>query len=298
MSYGITYYGIEGLTPVTARVTRKLDGNVLAASGWGTSSPVDIAMTEDILIPGRYAGTANFVPSNGGVYTVAIYLGSVLLLEMDCLYKSRQQTVLQIINEVQKSLRLPQSTLITDAHAALLLGFANEVQIDYMAEFCQWEEAKVRAAFNTVAGQSVYSICPLQDLCIDTIAEMRIGTSDPLTKPPINQFRQSVRTAIGYSQPTAYNHFGRAGSALLIELNPTPNSVYRIDVDLLIKPQRLVLADDIPLLDQDMITLGVKLLCRKDMGEDINAELAAFQAKLSLRGGAYGEGQSTEIDFL
>jgi hypothetical protein len=298
MSYGITYYGIEGLAPVTARVTRKLDGNVLTASGWGTSSPVDIDLTEDVLIPGKYTGTANFEPGNGGVYTVALYLGSVLLFEMDCLYKSRQQTVLQIINEVQKSFRLPQSTLITDAHAALLLGFANEVQLDYVAEFCQWEEAKVRAAFNTVAGRSVYSICPLQDLCIDTIAEMRIGTSDPLTKPPVNQFRQSVRTITDYSQPTSYGHFGRSGTALLVELNPTPDSVYRINADLLIKPQRMVLADDIPLLDQDIITLGVKLLCRKDQGEDIAAELAAFQAKLSLRGGAYGEGQSTEIDFL
>lgn len=298
MSYSITYHGIEGQTGLVARVTRKLDGLVLTTSGWGTSAPDNIVLTENETVPGKYIGTANFTPSNGGVYTVAIYSGTELLLEMDCLHKSRQQTILQMINEVQCNLRLPQSTAITDAHAALLLGFANEVQQDYMAEFCQWEETKVRAVFNTVSGRSVYSIYPLQNLCLDTITEMRIGTGEPLSKPPIEQFRQSVRTITDYSQPTSYGHFGRAGAAILIELNPTPDAVYRINMDLIIKPAKLVLADDVPLLDQDIIMLGMKLLCRKDQGEDFQGELAAFQSKLVLRGGTYGEGQNTEIDFL
>ncbi len=298
MSYGITYYGIEGQSGLVANITRKLDGAVFSSSVWGGGTPDGIALSEDVAVPGKYTGTASFTPSNGGIYTVAIYSGSVLLLEMDCLYKSKQQTALQIINEVQASLRLPQSTLITDAHASLLLGFANEVQLNYMAEACQWEETKTRASFDVVQGRSVYSVCPLQGLSLDNISSMRIGTADQLTKPSTEQFRISIRTATDQGQPIAYNHFGRAGSALLIEFYPTPDTTYRIDADLLLKPVKLFAADDVPLLDQDIIILGMKLLCRKDQGEDYQGELAAFQGKLSLRMGAYGEGESTEIDFL
>lgn len=299
MAFPITYNGIEGLTDITAKIRRKLDGKYFDG-GWGTDSSLQLAhaLTESAAVPGEYTGEANFTPANGGVYIISVYSGSLLLFEMESLYRSRQRTILNIINELQRWLRLPESTEITDGHAALLLSFANEVQLDYMTEFCQWEEQKLRGAFRTQAGIAVYALSPLQSGVVDYVTELKIDSAPPLIKPSETAFRDIIRTAPDQAQPTSYNHYGRAGSSLLIELAPTPDAIYRVDFSLLLKPARLVNADDIPLLDGDTILLGMKYLARKDQGEDYQAELATFQAKISLRAGTHGESDSQGIDFL
>lgn len=296
--YPITYNGIEGQTGLYALIRRKLDGKYWGLT-WGDQvSQVAIPLTEDLNIPGLYTGNADFNPSNGGIYVVSVFTsGGVLLLEMDCLFKSRQKTIIELIKDVQRWLRFAEAGVITEGHAQLLLGFANEVQLDYMAEYT-WEEMKVKGAFAAVPGIAVYAIAPLSSGIVETIKELRIGASEPMTKPDEDMFNAFVRSAPLDSQPLYYSHYGRAGASLIIEISPVPDVAYRVDFELLQKPAELVNAEDVPLLDQDVIKLGMKYLAKKDMGEDFNPELQTFQAKLSLKIGSHGESENAEIDFL
>lgn len=301
MSYMITYNSIDGLTGMYAVVRRKLDGNYWNGTGWVSDSQYLLAMplSESTTIPGEYSHESGINPVNGGVYVVSIYSSAgVLLFESECLYQSRQEPILKTINTVQRWLRLPESGVITEGHAALLLGFANEVQLDYLADTCQWPEMRLRGAFTTSPGISVYSLSPLQGGKVDSVTELRIGTSEAFQKPSTDDFRYKIRVEKVSGQPDCYNNYGKAGKSLLIEVYPIPDGVYRVDFELLQKPAELVNAEDIPLLDQDALMLGIKYLVRKDQGEEFAPELATFQAKLALLQGTHGESQDTELDFL
>ncbi|KAF0218793.1 MAG: hypothetical protein FD174_2576 [Geobacteraceae bacterium] len=297
--YPITYNGIEGQAGLFAKVMRKLDGKFWGF-GWvaGQAQQIVLNLAEDAAVPGQYTGNADFNASNGGVYVVSVFTaGGVLLMETECLYRSRQQTILETIKELQRWLRLPEAGVIAEGHAQLLLGFANEVQLDYMADYAVWDEMKLQAAFDAVAGLSIYALSPIQGGKVDMVGELRISDHQPLTKLPDVDFRAYVKANQSQGEPIYYRHYGRAGAVLLIEVAPTPDITYRIDANLLQKPAKLVNGEDVPLLDQDTIILGMKYLARKDQGEEYMPELETFQAKIGLKTSNIGEDDGG-IDFL
>lgn len=303
MAYAITYNGIEGQGGLYARVQRRFDGRFWdeASLLWAAAEAAscNVPLVETIGIPGEYAGSAAFDPAKGGVYAVAVYSAAgALIHRTEDTYLADQMTALQIINEVQRQLRLPQSPLVTDPHAQLLLSFINEVMLDYMMEYIAWDELKVVGAFAVAAGVPVCRIAPINRGKVDVIRNLQIGTAGPLVKLNDEQFRAYRRGNPGQGQPIYYRQYGRAAGALIIELAPVPDAAYQIDYEILHKPEKLSGKDDVPILDQDTIILGVKYLAKKDQGDDVTGELAAFQAKLGLQGGTQGESNSGDVDFL
>ena len=204
-------------------------------------------------------------------------------------------TVLEIINEVQVKLRLPVSTALTTAHAKLLLAFINEVQRNYMLMDTVWDELKVYGNFNTVAGTTIYTISDTANE-LDTISSLQIALNAPLRHLSDADFLTYRRANTTQAECKKYRLYQRAGSDILIEVAPTPDAAYQIDTEALIKPPRLTLGSETPLLDEDTIILGVAWLAKKDDGNDDREDFAAFQAMNSLRAGDKGNSNLGDVE--
>lgn len=210
-------------------------------------------------------------------------------------------TALEIIQEVQKRLGMPQSAALTTTHAKQILGFVNTVQRDMMCEGYVWDELKNYNSFNTADNTAVYAITAT-GYEIDVLRNLQIGTSQPLKKfnndEDFLEYKRQVSGSKG--QPLAYRLRTRSTSAgtVSVEVAPTPDAVYAVDWELLIKPLKLVNSSDVPLLDSDCIVLGALFMARRQLGEDFSADLGAFQAKLSLFGGSQAGSDFGDVEAV
>jgi len=303
VAYTITYRAVEGQTGLYARVQRKADGqwwdevnDVWVASA---GSDCDITLTEDSSKPGKYDGTANFSPSEVGLYVSYVYdSGGSLLASTENLYKPDQMTALQIVNEVQKQLRLPQSDIITRPHAQLILSFVNDVMLNYMMEAAVFDELKVRGSIALKQGISVYQLWPVNVAGVDVVRSLQIGRYEPLRKLSDEDFREYRRLVTTEGRPLAYRYYGRAGGALIIEVAPTPDSTYEMEYEVLQRPVKLVDAADVPLLDVDTIIAGTVLLAKIDMGVASQADMAEFQMKLGSQVETHGETNFGDVEVV
>jgi hypothetical protein len=205
-----------------------------------------------------------------------------------------------LINNIQRELRLPQAAAITEAHAQLILGFINTVQRDLMLENYVWDEQKTYGYFETEADSFLYTVTGSSSYEIDVIRNLQISTYDPLTWCSDSDFRaykRSYGTTTG--RPLYWRVYSRSGGdSIVVELTPTPDAVYQVDTEALIKPKRLSAADDETMLDPDIIFLGALMLARKEQGDDYSGDLAAFQAKLMLQGDNQGESNFGDVEAI
>lgn len=206
-------------------------------------------------------------------------------------------TVLEIINEVQRKLRLPVSAALTTAHAALLLTFINEVQRNYMLVDTVWDELKVYPSVNTVAGTATYAVSAPSSGELDSIRSIQIGINDPLVMLDDGDFLAHKRANTTQAEPKKYRHRSRtAAGVITIEVSSTPDAAYQMDVEALIKPPRVTLSTDVPLLDAETIILGVTWLAKKDDGNDDREEFAAFQTMNALRAGDKSDSNLGDVE--
>ncbi len=206
--------------------------------------------------------------------------------------------VLEMIQEVQKELRLPQSTALTDAHAKLILSFLNKVQRNFMLEAVVWDELKIYNSFNTAADTATYLISIGGGAEIEVIRNLQISTNDPIEKLSDEEFRTHKRLNTTTGQPLKYRIYSRSAGDITVELSPVPDKLYAINYELLKKPVRLTGQNDIPILDADTIVLGAIMLARKEQGDDFQAELMAFQAKLGMQSDTQGESNWQDVEAV
>lgn len=188
---------------------------------------------------------------------------------------------LQMINEVQKSLRLPQSLEITDPHAQLILSLLNRSQRSMMLEAATWDELKRYGAVALKPGSDTFIITLTTGDEIDYIRSIQYDSGEEIKKIDDDDFRVLKRNA-QTGKPCYYRNFSRSGNNVIIEVYPRPDVEYEAQVELMQKPPRLVNALDLPLLDADTIVLGALMLARAEQGENAQTELMSFQAKVGL----------------
>lgn len=293
MAYVILQRGLEGQSGYYARVKRKRDNYWWdeIASGWiaTITANCDLALTESST--GVYDGSAGLTPSPGGVYIIYVYDSSdaLLFITEDVYQPPYDKTVIQMIKDVQIELRMPQSSLVTAAHAALILGFLNRVMRDFVPEAYVWDELGVKGSIMTVADVAVYPFAPANAGDMDIIRHLQIGTNLPLVHRSDEEFHGFMRENTSTAQPLIYRHYSRAAGIILVEFGATPDDAYQVDYEGLEKPARLVAATDVPMLDPDVLILGGIMLARKEAGLDYAGDLNAFEAKLGMAGGAQGE---------
>lgn len=207
-------------------------------------------------------------------------------------------TALEIVRQVQRELRLPQSESVNEPHARLILDFANKVQRSLMLENVVWDELKEYGYFDTEAGKAIYTVSVVNNGEIDVIRSLQIGNDYPLIKKPDEEFRELKRLFTGNGKPLYYRHLSRIGGSIVVELLPVPDASYSVNAEVLVKPPRLVNDTDIPLLDPDTIILGTIMLARKEQGEDYSLELSAFQSKLSMQSDTQGESNWGDVEAV
>jgi hypothetical protein len=207
-------------------------------------------------------------------------------------------TVIEMIRQVQRELRLPQSGTASEPHAKIILDYINKVQRSLMMESASWDELKVSGYFHTQANVGTYTISIINEGEVDVIRDMRIGTNPPLVHRTDEQFRELKRDYTTPGQPIYYRHFSREAGYLVAELIPVPDGVYRVDTEVLMKPPRLTMDNQEPMLDPDTIILGAIMLAKEGQGEDFAMAQAAFQAKLGLQIENSGESNWGDVEAV
>jgi hypothetical protein len=285
VSYSLKYCGLEGQSGLYARVQRLLDGKWWdqIASAWISSptSQCNIALTEGSA--SLYTATASLTSAPGGIYGINIYDSGDNLIVLGNDQVPKNDTVLQLINTVQRRMRLPQSPSLAASHAALLLEFLIQVQNDMVSENILWPELLVTGSLMAETGSLWCLLSPPNVSEIDQIENLQIGTSAPLIRLTDDVFLTTQRQYSGSTgQPLYYRLAGEVMGYPLLSLLPVPDDDYQIDFELYRRPEPLASATDKPHLDKDTLLAGSLFLARKDQGEDYTADLAAFQAKMSL----------------
>lgn len=283
----ITYRDIEGQTGLYARLKRKADLKWWdeVNDTWDAAADADsnIALTESST-EGVYTGTANISPAEGGMYLIHVYnSGGTLLWAFEYTYNPDQKTALEMVQAVQKELRMPQASAISESHAQLILSFINRVNRNLIAEGTVWDAMKLRGQVSFLDGINLYTFQPVNRSKVDVIQDIRIGTDPPLERLPDPDFREFKRLNTSEEQPTYYRNYARAGGALIIEVATTPDTTYLADFTMLLKPLELSEATDVPLLDANMIVQGAIAIAKRESGLDASQDEQIFLSMLSGR---------------
>lgn len=291
--YDISYKGTEGQSGLYARIQRTADSKWWdeVADSWIATATADCNLTlTEGATAGAYTGQADCNPAEGGIYKMHVYDSlDALVSYIEDVYKSGQLTALQIVNEVQKALRLPQSTLITEAHAQLVLSFLNEMQ-EIIMEAARWPELDLKGGIVLKDGFDIFRLYPTNTASVDIVKRLQIGNSAPLTLVSDEDFREAKRLVYTTdSQPMVYRIYSRAGGVLYIQVAAVPDQDYTVDFEALQKPERLINATDVPILDASTLILGGIAKAKDEQGTGDGLSLEAFKAKLSGQSGNQGD---------
>ena len=216
-------------------------------------------------------------------------------------------TLLQIVNNVQKELRLPQTgsaQFTTAAHSLLITSFVNKIIREFVCKGSLWDALKVYTNINTEAGTALLPLT-LPDQTgtpddstpeLDTISALYIPGSKPLVKKNDGFFLDYQRTHPLEHQPLIYRIRTKTPTTWTIEVCPTPDQVYQINEEIYRRHPILSAAADIPLVDPDVVLAGTLWWAKAQQGEDAGAEFNAFQMALSLA--SQEEGNMGDIETV
>lgn len=209
-------------------------------------------------------------------------------------------TALEMVKRMQRKLRLPQASTITEPHAAIMLECLNNAQRNLLPESYVWDELKVYGSFNTSIGNALYNITGTDDKELDVLRNLEITGNHPFIHLTDSAFREKKRALSSTpGQPVFYRNYAREGGAsLVIEVTPTPDAIYTVETEALVKPKKLIADGDEILLDEDTLFLAAMFLATESEGLDYQAALSLYQAKLSLIGENQGESNWGDIEAI
>jgi len=106
---------------------------------------------------------------------------------------------LQIVQEVQKRLRLPQAVSFADTHGKLILAFLNDVQRNMMTDNCIWDELKVTHFLNTSRDVVLYPVAPSGITELDKVLYIEFGGKTVIKKDDafFREYRSANRNLWG-----------------------------------------------------------------------------------------------------
>lgn len=190
-------------------------------------------------------------------------------------------TALQLVQRVQRKLRLPVSETVHTTHGRLILEYLNTVQRSILPDMCVWDNLKLYGEIALVPSMSIYLIEGIDSGEVEQILEIRLeGEASPLTQLANENFLE-MAAIYGQStgKPLYYRVYSRASNGIKIEVLPVPDASYTAKVEALCLPLPLENDTDEPVLDPDVIYLGAVVLAKSDMGLDYSTDNAVFLAK-------------------
>lgn len=204
---------------------------------------------------------------------------------------SEQRTVIQIINSVQRLMRLPLSAEVTEPHAAFLLERLNLIQ-GLVADAYLWDDLKVFGSFDTLPDEPpTYAVTSNETGDLDTITRLYIPGYDDLIEVTDGRFNELKLTYTEAGRPLFFRIYARAGWEIIVELLPTPDDAYQISTEARIKPTRLTEKSDVSLLDPYILTQGLLMFAKEEQGDPATLDSDAFKAMM-MNAGAEQAGSS------
>lgn len=201
-----------------------------------------------------------------------------------------RQTVLQIVNEVQRKLAVNVTSSLTEtSQATLLLRFLNETVAE-CADHGRWLELLETVLVTAQSSVSEYAF-PTAPL-VQNIYEIRWGTDpSPLEVRDLRDIRRLTAVG-GHGTPRQFGLTG-VGSATgnpKFKVYPVPTTAKTFDCAVYVKPQLYTTADgaELPRFPANVLIAGTyaKALLDENGGERTLQFDAAYREYLSLRGEA------------
>ena len=209
-------------------------------------------------------------------------------------------TALEMVQRMQRKLRLPVSTVVTQAHAAIMLECLNTAQRSLLTDGVVWDELKVYGSFATEDDEALYTISgTVEGDELEIIRNLQIDGYEPLIKKSDSEFRELRQSYLNSpGQPLYYRHYSRVDGSIIIEVTPTPDAAYTIKTEALKKPAKLVADDDEITLDEDTLFLAAMFLATDAEGLDYQTALSMYQAKFSLMSNNQGESNWGDVEVI
>jgi hypothetical protein len=202
-------------------------------------------------------------------------------------------TALEIVNEVQRDLRLPQSVDFTSAHARLILSYANRVQRDTMAPFCNWLELKVYRTFQTAVGVSIYKLTKDELTALSYIGM----NGKEFTRCKTDEiFRAAQSTINGVPESYRQRSYNPATGQIELQFTCPADAIYTVDYEGYAKPPVMEVEGDYPMLNPESIVIGTILIAKGKQGQDVELDLEMWRNNFSLL--VADSNQGGDVDFL
>lgn len=266
---------------------------------------------------GIYTGTfTNLVPVKGTVYRIWVMDGDGGLVRPDggtCHFRMTEipysvgdMSTLDIINKVQRRLRLPASSAITDTHAQLMLEFVNDSYRTVFPNIGVMNELRVRGAFSTHGGgPTLWPIYPINCNYVSHLNWVKYYAGSPyeypLTKIPFEQLEienlkmLSSGDPLGY--PTYYCIRQSPDRFPVVQFYPDVSPDFAsFQYECVIKPQTLSAATDYPICDPMMLVYGATILAKRDAGLDPSSEVELLNGLVGTMDFNTDHALSQEID--
>ena len=170
-----------------------------------------------------------------------------------------KQTVLQIVNEVQRKLYLSTTSTTTDTrHATILVDLLNDV-IEEVSDAGDWVELRSSAVVSAVSGQGVYSLSVTGTAAsINHIDEVRVsGRVPPLDLMDVSEHRR-MASLNSLGTPSRFAVVGEDVSGNpTVGVWPRPNDAGKtLHVHFYWKPRRYTAGTD----DAEIVPLRSRML--------------------------------------
>jgi len=260
------------------------------------TTPADgsfITLTESGTEKGIYTGIfTNLAPIKGTIYRIWVMDGSggkvrpdadgVYFRMSEVPYSVGSLTALEIINRVQRRLRLPASSAITDTHAQLMLDFVNDAYLTVFPNIGVMNELKVRGAFFAHGGgPTLWPIHPINFSYVSKLNWVKYYGKSP-DEYPLELVSAETLEIENLKAMTSGDLPGYAKFYCIrqspdrfpvVQLYPDPDPGVAFEYECSIKPSALSAATDYPICDPMALLYGATILAKRDAGLDPSAEV-------------------------
>ena len=293
MAYALSYKGITGNAGLYALIQDKESGlywdDVNSVWGSNINDNFKIALAEHATNKGYYSGSAaNLTPVKGGLYNISIFdtADAGYAISSDEMVPPATETLLEVVNGVQRACRFPVSTALTDAFSASVVQKVNDVLALIIPEAGFLEHLKISGSFTTKVGQSIYRISPVNCEGISLLNYLRNPDGDfiegPMDDMKFRQLKDTMNMNIGavYQVPVGFRIVSMDAGYPIVEIAQTPTDQSIISFEVIKKPKRITLATDyVPF--PEAVRLGATMFAKMDLGRDSAVEQALFAKALS-----------------
>lgn len=183
-------------------------------------------------------------------------------------------------------MRLQTVPTLADGFSQRVVGFINKVQRGLMAKPVIWDQLKVYLAVPTVASTAIYQIIDGTNE-LDAVRYMSIEDATGAVKEiekfqTDQQFRDYSQKQTEEAQPLYYRNRSKDFESVTIEVSPTPDDVYTIDVEAVIAPPYMLDPTDNPTLNVTTLLEGATMLAKLDKGiaNPEEGDMFAFMEKM------------------